>query len=46
MSNVTKYKHNINSIIEVCAEILQKHLGFNPKQVLRYFHLFPLGEFN
>lgn len=42
---MTKFKHDINSVIEACSETLKKEMEFNPKQVLRYFHLFPLGGF-
>ncbi|MFX1281123.1 MAG: hypothetical protein ACFFA3_17365 [Promethearchaeota archaeon] len=32
-----KLKHNIKDILESCAEILNKEMGFNPKQVIRNF---------
>jgi len=45
IKKLTKFKHGVNSIIEACAEILKRDKNFNPKQVLRYFHLFPIDGF-
>ena len=39
-----RYKHDVNKVIEGCAEVLKDKMGFNPLQVLRYFHL--LDEIN
>jgi len=39
------FKHDINEIIEGCAEALKREKGFNPLQVLRNFHLFPMNFF-
>lgn len=39
------FKHNINKVIEACAEVLEKNFGFNQAQVIRFFEILPIGEF-
>lgn len=39
------FKHNINKVIEACAEVLEENFGFNQAQVIRFFEIFPIGEF-
>ncbi|MBN1217085.1 MAG: hypothetical protein JXA99_16815 [Candidatus Lokiarchaeota archaeon] len=46
MTQDTGFKHDINKIIEGCAEALEKKMGFNQIQVLRYFQLFPMDCFS
>ena len=41
----SEFKHDINKVIEECAEALQKKMDFNPLQVLRNFHLFSMHFF-
>jgi hypothetical protein len=43
--NMTKFKHDVNEVIEGCAEALAIKKGFNPLQVLRYFELFGMNFF-
>ena len=40
-----KFKHDINEVIEGCADVLAKEMDFNPLQVLRKFHLFGMNFF-
>lgn len=42
---MSKFKHNVNKVIEGCAEALEKKMDFNPLQVLRYFQLFGMDFF-
>jgi len=42
---MTKFKHDVNEVIEGCAEVLAKKMNFNPLQVLRYFELFGMNFF-
>jgi hypothetical protein len=39
------FKHNINEIIEGCAEALKREMQFNPLQIIRNFHLFHMNFF-
>ena len=40
-----EFKHDINKVIEGCAEALEKKMGFNPLQVIRHFYLFHMHFF-
>lgn len=40
-----KFKHDVNEVIEGCAEVLSEKMDFNPLQVLRYFQLFWINFF-
>ncbi len=40
-----KFKHDVNKVIEGCADVLEKEMNFNPFQVLRNFHLFGMDFF-
>lgn len=40
-----EFKHDVNKIIEGCAEVLEKKMNFNPLQVIRYFQLFGIDFF-
>ena len=42
---MTKFKHDVNEVIEGCAKALEKEMEFNPLQVLRYFELFGMNFF-
>ncbi len=39
------FKHNINKVIEACADVLEKKMGFNQAQVIRFFEILPIEEF-
>ncbi|MFX0020307.1 MAG: hypothetical protein ACFFAK_18070 [Promethearchaeota archaeon] len=39
------FKHDVNKIIEACADTLEEKLHFNPIQVLTHFQLFPINFF-
>lgn len=39
-----KLKHDTKDVIEACAEVLQRDMGFNPKQIKRYFSVFPMSD--
>ena len=45
MSKESLFKHDANKIIESCANILEKEMGFNSLQVLRHFQLFTMHLF-
>jgi hypothetical protein len=40
-----EFKHDVNKVIEGCAEALEKKMTFNPMQVLRKFELFGMNFF-
>ncbi len=44
--NKKDFKHDVNKVIEACAEALAKKLNFNPTQVLLHFQLFPINFFS
>jgi hypothetical protein len=42
---MVKFKHDVNKVIEGCAEALAKKMEFNPMQVIRHFQLFGMDFF-
>lgn len=46
MSEENFFKHDINRIIEGCAEALEKKMGFNQSQVILKFQFFPMDFFS
>lgn len=39
-----KVKHDVKDILQACAEVLQRDMGFNPEQIIRYFSVFPMSD--